>query len=142
MLPGTRRIASLSSATQELILDVHAVTLTFDDGPAVSCTRVWVVVWVCAIRVASTVPSRNPTLPLYTSRDRTLSCGCKIPRCGPHQVFVPPVCILIFVRYGVTGLAVEDAVNGVIGGKASGARKLVSSTTTPREALAASGADQ
>ncbi|KAF8531013.1 phosphatase [Gautieria morchelliformis] len=38
-------------------------------------------------------------------------------------------------------LVVEDAVNGVISGKASGARTLASSTTTPREVLAASGPD-
>jgi hypothetical protein len=56
-------------------------------------------------------------------------------------VFVPLVCILIFVRYGVTGLVVEDAVSGVVSGKASGARTLASATTTPREVLAASGPD-
>ena len=40
-----------------------------------------------------------------------------------------------------TGLVVEDAVNGIISGKACGARTLAPTTTNPREALAAAEPD-
>lgn len=39
------------------------------------------------------------------------------------------------------GLVVEDAVNGIMSGKASGARTLASATTTPRHVLATAEPD-